>query len=114
MSFFTHTANWIRGEMLDSSLIAGVGLLTMGIAFACWWFGETAAAKAVLIPFLLVGATLAASGVAGYGSNQKRFVEFEQTFLEDPAAFVLAEKERVESFQYLYKITLVGAAVCFT
>ena len=99
--------------MFESALTASAGLLTMGIAFACWRFGGTPAARAVFIPLLAVGLLLASAGVWGYLSNQRRLVEFEQAFHESQAAFVQAEKERVEGFDSLYTFTLVLAPTCF-
>ena len=113
MSFFTHTATWTKGEMLEAALTVGIGLLTIGVALACWWLGQTPAAKAVLIPFSLVGAILVVGGASGYLGNQKRLPEFEKNFHGNPTAFVKAEKDRVEGFQYLYTITLVLSATCF-
>jgi len=46
-------------------------------------------------------------------SNQKRQPLFEQNYGKDKTGFVLAEKKRVEGFQYGYTISKIVASVCF-
>ncbi len=46
-------------------------------------------------------------------SNQARQQNFPAQYDKNPAAFVQAEKERIENFQYQYKISKAVATVCF-
>ena len=48
-----------------------------------------------------------------YVSNQKRLSEYEQSYKQENLAFIKAEKQRVESFQYMYVISKVVATVFF-
>lgn len=113
MEFIDHTLNWTKGEIFEAVVIAIFGLLTITIGFVFWKFGETPSAKALLIPFIVVGVLFVGSGISMYMSNQKRLVHFENSYQEDPAAFVVQEKQRVEDFQYLYTITKILATLFF-
>ena len=113
MNFLQHTLAWTRGEILEAALIGLGGFLAMAAGFAFWKLGTTPAAKAMLMPLLILGALLVATGVGSHINNRKRLVTFERAYAEDAAAFVRAEKERVEGFQWMYTMVLVIAPVCF-
>lgn len=103
MNFIEHTMNWTRGELLEATLISVTSLLLIAGAGLFWKYGTTPAAKGIILPLLVVGLILGVSGVSMLVSNQKRLVEFEQSYQQAPAEFVLKEKERVESFLPWYK-----------
>jgi undecaprenyl pyrophosphate phosphatase UppP len=44
-------------------------------------------------------------------SNQKRLVEFQSNYEENPTEFIQSEKERVEDFQYMYTTALIATVV---
>ena len=46
-------------------------------------------------------------------SNNKRLTQYTEAFNKDKVEFIKSEKKRVEDFQYLYKMTIIIASVCF-
>lgn len=113
MNFYTHTQNWIQGELFESVVILVFSVTVFGLAFAFWKFGATAGAKALILPLVLIGAIYLGVGASMQKSNQARQQNFPAQYDKNPAAFVQAEKERVENFQYQYKIYKAVATVCF-
>jgi hypothetical protein len=113
MDFLRHSVAWVRGEIFEMTLVAvaGTTLVALGIAF--WRLGATPLAKAMLVPLVVIGLLFATIGVSGIVSNRQRIPAFEQAHHEDAMAFARAEKERVEGFQYMYRITNVLAPICF-
>lgn len=113
MQFIQHSIEWAKGEIFESSITGGAGLLLIALALVFWKFGQTPGAKAMLIPLGLTGMLLAFSGVSGYNSNQKRIEEYKAVDPTELVDFVKSEKERVEGFESLYTFTMVFAALCF-
>ena len=113
MDFFTHTTAWIKGEILEALLITAFGLVTLAGGFLFWKLGSVPAAKALLLPLIVTGLIYSAIGISMYISNQKRLTEYEQNYQQDSLSFIKAEKQRVESFQYMYVISKVVATVFF-
>jgi len=113
MDLINNTNNWVKGEIFEGTVIAFFGILTLSIAFIFWKFGETPHAKALTIPVVVIGVLLLSMGVSMYSSNQKRFKEYQNRYQENPSGFIKQEKERVESFQYMYVISKVVATVAF-
>ena len=113
MDFFTHTTAWIKGEILEALLITAFGLVTLAGGFLFWKLGSVPAAKALLLPLIVTGLIYSAIGISMYISNQKRLTEYEQNYKLDSLSFIKAEKQRVESFQYMYVISKVVATVFF-
>lgn len=94
-------------------MIVGFAIVIVLVALGFRWWGGTAHAKALLVPLLALGILLASIGVSMVASNSKRLAEFQQSYEQDRPAFVIAEKKRVEDFQYLYPMSLVMSLVCF-
>lgn len=113
MDFINNTNNWVKGEIFEGTAIAVFGILTLFTAFLFWKFGETPHAKALTIPTIVLGVLLLSMGVSMYTSNQKRVKEYQNKYQENPSGFIKQEKERVESFQYMYVISKVVATVAF-
>ena len=113
MDFFTHTTAWVKGEILEALLITAFGLVTLAGGFLFWKLGSVPAAKALLLPLIVTGLIYSAIGISMYISNQKRLTEYEQNYKLDSLSFIKAEKQRVESFQYMYVISKVVATVFF-
>ncbi|TKG90778.1 hypothetical protein EYV94_23225 [Puteibacter caeruleilacunae] len=111
MEFYNHTSNWVKGEMFEALFIGVFGLLVMMAAVLFWKIGSTPNAKALLIPLMVVGLVCASNGVSMYFSNQKRLVEYKQSYQQAPETFVKQEKERVEGFMYMYKATNIMVTV---
>lgn len=113
MEFIQHTANWVKGEIFEATIFGSFGLLTIICSLLLWKFGETPNSKAVIIPFLFVGVFFLLTAISGIVSNNKRLIQYTEAFKKDKTGFVKNEKKRVENFQYLYKLTIIIAAVCF-
>lgn len=113
MNFFDHTIAWIKGELFEASLILSFGLLTILGGYLFWKTGATPNAKALLFPLVVTGLVYASIGGAMLYSNQKRLPVYKQSYGNDKTSFVLAEKKRVEGFQYGYTISKIVASVCF-
>jgi glycerol uptake facilitator-like aquaporin len=111
MEFIQHTLNWVKGELFEGKIIAIASFAILLSSFIFWKFGTTPNAKAIVIPLLVVGIIAASVGVPMVFSNQKRLVEFQTNYEENPTAFIQSEKERVEDFQYMYKTALIATVV---
>lgn len=113
MDLVRHSIHWARGEIFEMTIIALSGAALAIIGLASSRLGGTPLAKAMLVPLLVLGLLFLSIGVSGYATNRRRIPAFEQAYRENPAAFVLAEKERVDGFQYMYAITNVIAPISF-
>lgn len=113
MDFFNHTITWIKGEILEAIFITAFGLLTIAVGFFFWKLGAIPSAKALLMPLVVTGVIYSVIGISMYVSNQKRLTDMELSYKLDNAAFISAEKQRVESFKYMYVISKVVATVFF-
>ena len=105
MDFIHYTLQWCKGEILEASIFgtAGLVILLSGIAFG--WFGSTPSAKAMMIPLIVLGAIGLTTGVFGVVNNTQRMTTFAEQYHEDPAGFVAEEKQRVEGFEKIFRIT---------
>jgi hypothetical protein len=103
MNFFQHTINWLRGEILEASIMAGFGFFSLisGILFKK--IGSTPYSKAMFIPLVVVGVILLFGGVYGVVSNRSKLSTYSRAWHNDNQTFVLKEKERVEGFDDIFK-----------
>ncbi len=113
MEFLQNTNNWVKGEILEASIIAVFGIIVLLSGVALGKFGTTPNARALLLPLLVVGILLLSFGISLYFSNQKRLSEYKEQFEENTIEFVQQEKKRVEDFQYMYIISKVIATIAF-
>ena len=113
MDFIQHTTNWVKGEIFEATLFGSFGLLTIIFSLLLWKFGETPNSKALIIPLAIVGAIFLATAIGNIAGNNKKIPQFTEAFKKDKTEFVKSEKKRVEDFQYLYKMTIIIASVCF-
>lgn len=60
MNLIDYTTNWIKGELFEAKLIVAFGILTLIAGFLFWKTGTTPNAKALFIPFIMVGAIYSA------------------------------------------------------
>ncbi len=114
MEFILHTTKWVKGEIFEATIFGSFGLLTIICSILFWKLGVSPNAKAVIIPLAFVGIFFLVTAISGIASNTKRLHQYNETYRKDKIEFVKSEKIRVEDFQYLYKMTLVIALVCFT
>ena len=55
MTALDHALNWIDGELVAGGALVAFGLLLVGCGGLLWRFGESAAARAMVVPLLLMG-----------------------------------------------------------
>ena len=113
MEFIQHTTNWVKGEIFEATIFGLFGLLTIVCSLLFWKFGETLNFKALIIPLAVVGVIFLVTAISNIASNNKRLPQYTEAFNKDKTEFVKSEKKRVEDFQYLYKMTIIIASVCF-
>ncbi len=113
MNFIEHSFLWAKGEIFEGTIIAiaGASFLLIGLAF--WKYGSTEGSRAFIIPVIIAGILFISAGIHSFYSNSNRIEEFKENFSISSTEFVLAEKKRVEGFQYLYKYTQWIAAIFF-
>lgn len=112
MDFYKHTENWFQGELFEGSIILISGIAVLALSFLTWKIGTTPNAKSFAWVLLLVG--LLFTGISfGFQANKKRMVAFEKQYKENPTTFIQNEKERVEGFQWMYKMSAVISGICF-
>lgn len=112
MDFFQHTNNWFKGELFEGTIILISGITILVLSFLTWKIGTTPNAKSFALVLLVVG--LLFSGISfGFQANKKRVVAFEKQYKENPTTFIQQEKERVEGFQWMYKMSAIISGICF-
>lgn len=113
MDILQHAIAWARGEVFEATLTATGGAIAIVLGLLAWRLGSTPAARSLVLPLLVLGGVMLASGLSAITSNQQRIVAMTSAFDHDPIAFIAAEKARVEGFHSLYTGTLVMASVAF-
>lgn len=113
MEFIQHTFSWIKGELFESKMIIAFGIATIILGFLFSKIGTTPNAKALFTPLLLIGIIYGSIGANMLYSNTKRIKEMPLQFQQEKSTFIKNEKQRVEGFQYQYKISKVVATICF-
>lgn len=114
MNILQESINWLKGEIFEATIFGSFGIILILLALISYKIGETPNTKAVVIPILVVGFIFSCTGFSGMYTNRKKIEIFEQSYQQNPESFLSKEKKRVEDFQYLYTITKIIAAVCFS
>lgn len=113
MELFQNTINWIKGELLEATLIVSFGVFTVVAAFLFWKSGTTPNSKALFFPLVISGLIYIAIGTGMLLSNRQRLPAYQQKYREDKRTFLQNEKKRVEDFQFGYTISKLVASVFF-
>jgi hypothetical protein len=120
MEFINHSIHWAKGEIAEAIIMGITGLIIVIAAILFWKFGNTPNAKALVVPLLIVGLIPTIMSFSGVYSNKKRIQEFTVQYKAHPEAFIQSEKERVESFDQIFKFTypmaiilVIGGAILF-
>lgn len=113
MELIQHTVTWIKGELFEARIIVAFGLFSMIAGGLFGKVGTTPNARALLIPLMVVGAIYTAIGAGMLYNNPKRMITLPQSYVQDKAAFARSEKQRVDDFQYGYKVSKIVATVFF-
>lgn len=108
MTFFRHTESWFRGEALEGGMLVVYGSMLVILALYLWKFGQTATARVLVVPLLVVGLGWGVAAGAGLALNPSRVETARAEYDEAPTEFVQNEKKRVESFFDWYRPLLIG------
>lgn len=111
MEFIQHTINWAKGEIFEATIMGVIGALIVLCSILFWKYGNTPSAKAMTIPLLVVGSIPLIMGISGVITNKKRISVYEEAYQKDKESFVLSEKERVESFDNIFKYSYPAAII---
>ena len=111
MELIQHTINWAKGEILEAIIMGIFGALIVVCSLLLWKFGTTPNAKTLFIPLLIVGCIPLLSGISGVITNKNRIPEYEAAWQQDKQSFIMAEKERVEGFDAIFKYTYPGSLI---
>ncbi|MCT4613696.1 MAG: hypothetical protein N4A49_02345 [Marinifilaceae bacterium] len=111
MEFIDYTINWTKGEIQEALIMGFIGLVITISAFLFWCFGNTANAKAMFWPILIVGIIPFFMSFSGVYTNKKRIIEYQKEYKSNPVFFAKAEKIRVENFDKIFKITYPTALI---
>lgn len=111
MAFIEHTVNWVKGETFEAGMLGLYGAMLVVLALYFWKFGNTATARALVIPFLVVGLLWGIAGGVGVIRNKFRVEKLRTEHKKAPEAFVEAEKKRVEGFMGWYRPLFIGWSV---
>lgn len=111
MTALDHALNWIDGELVAGGALVAFGLLLVGCGGLLWRFGDSAAARAMVVPLLLMGGLIAVLSAVGTLNNVRRIAEFREAYAVDPSAFVEQEVARVQGFMSWYMYTFVCASI---
>ena len=111
MTALDYALNWIDGELVAGGALIAFGLLLVGCGGLLWRFGESTAARAMVLPLLVMGALIAVLSAVGTLNNVRRIAEFREAYAVDPSAFVEQEVARVQGFMSWYVYTFVGASI---
>ena len=111
MEIITSSLQWCKGEIFEGRLYLLFGICVCILAFLYWKTGSTAFAKAMYLPFLLVGLIASGTGLGLIITNEKRINDYQQAFEASPSEFIVSEKERTEGFIKWYPHTMYGMSV---
>lgn len=112
MELIHHTLNWVKGEILEAKIMAIVGAVMILCAILFWKFGITPYAKSMVIPLLVVGTIPLVFGISGAISNQNNIQHYEKAWEQNEEEFIQSEKQRVESFDNIFKYSYPFAIIC--
>lgn len=113
MNVIEYSIAWAKGEQFEGMCIAIAGVLSLFLAGLSWKYGTTINAKSLVLPTLVFGCLFILMGGYMIYSNGQRQTEFQQAYETNSEHFTIAEKKRVEDFQFMYPTSLAISAVCF-
>ncbi|MBQ0720816.1 MAG: hypothetical protein KBT88_10330 [Gammaproteobacteria bacterium] len=111
MDLITGSLQWCKGEIFEGRLYLLFGICVCILALIYWKTGSTAFAKAMFIPFLLVGLLACSTGLGLIFTNEKRTIDYQQAFASNPSEFISSEKARTEGFIKWYPYTMYGMSI---
>ncbi|MEB0032788.1 hypothetical protein QN372_18730 [Undibacterium sp. RTI2.1] len=84
------------------------------MSFSFWKFGDTPYAKAIVIPFLIVGLFCASVGSTLLVTNPKRMLDYQEAYQKNSVEFLKSEQQRTTKFiswypRALWAFVAIGA-----
>jgi hypothetical protein len=113
MNILEHSIAWAKGEQFEGMCIAIGGIISIFLAVLLWKYGTTFNAKSLVLPTMVFGILFTLMGCFMIYSNGQRQTKFQQAYETNSEQFTLAEKKRVEDFQFMYPTSLAISAACF-
>jgi len=110
MSALDHALAWVQGERMEGAAAGVLAALLVVSAGMLWKFAVTPAARALIVPLLVVGVLIVANGIASEIRNVRRIDAFNEAHARDPVAFVEREIARVEGFMGWYLYTFAAGS----
>src|ERR1700740_3676548 len=98
------STDWAKAEVFSGKMIWLFSVIYIIAAIGFLRLGRTDMAKAFFWPLLAAGVFLIAVGAGLYFANQPRAQRFEQTYRQNPGAFVKQEIERTGNSQNQLKL----------
>ncbi|MGE3671289.1 MAG: hypothetical protein AB7K71_16590, partial [Polyangiaceae bacterium] len=112
MDFMQTMHAYFRGEKLEAAFfIVPVGLLFLGLAYGAWRSESGGFMWAVIVPSVILGATLLAVGVTVAGRTAGQLAALEQAYQQDVALMVKTELPRMRQVMTLFSRTLPAFGV---
>jgi hypothetical protein len=111
MNFQHYTIEWYKGEIFESTISGGFGLVIIITTLLLQLLETTDNAKALFWPLLLVGFILISAGIYNRQNNISILNEVKKTTINKE--YIIKEKQRVENFQSLYTFTKTFSGVLF-
>ena len=108
MDFIANSLQWCKGEIFEGRLYLLFGIAVCLLALIYWKSASTDFAKAIFMPFLLLGLLASGTGLSLIMSNEKRLIDYQQAFNANPSEFIASEKSRTEGFIKWYPYTMYG------
>ena len=87
MTFFKHTESWFKGEAFEAGMLIIFGVLLIILALYFWKFGHSPTARALVIPFLVVGGFWSVVPAAGLYRNAARVEAYRAEYPDLAAEF---------------------------
>lgn len=95
--------DWAKAELISTPffVLAGIVFIILGLGF--WQIGKTDLAKAYIIPAMVAGTLLVIIGLGLYFTNKSRITQFNNSYQENPVAFIDSELTRTHNTLKEYK-----------
>ena len=99
MDLLKLSTDWAKAEVFSAKMVWLVSIFVLATALGFSYWGKTIMAKAFIWPMLISGILLVAIGAGLFFTNRPRITQFEQTYREDPSAFLQQELQRTAKSQ---------------
>ncbi len=80
MTALDHALRWINGELVAGGAVIAFGLLLVGCSGLLWRFGESTAARAMVLPLLVTGGLITVLSAVAAFNNVLHIAEFREAY----------------------------------